>query len=54
MTGSSSTFDLILNNTAELAIPLTRRALARRFDDSEESAVNPLPYQATEEPAAPR
>lgn len=46
-----ATFDLILGNTAELAVPLTRRALARRFDDSE--GIEPLSYAAAEPEAEP-
>jgi hypothetical protein len=44
-----ATFDLILGNTAELAVPLTRRALARRSRDG--NAALPLPYRATEQAA---
>ena len=46
-----STFALVLGNTAELAIPLTRRALARRLSD-DEPKVSPLAY-GTIEPDAP-
>lgn len=39
------TFALVLGNSPELAIPLTRRALARRSQDiSEEPPVDPLAY----------
>jgi hypothetical protein len=48
-----SSFDLVLGNSAELAIPLTRRALARRSAEaeSEGSMIAPLPYSATEDSA---
>lgn len=42
------TFELVIGNSAELAIPLTRRALARR--SAEDDAVEPLAYL---DPAAP-
>ncbi len=37
------TFDLVIGNSADLAIPLTRRALARR--SAANSAIDPLPYR---------
>ena len=40
-----NTFDLVIGNTADLAIPLTRRALARR--SAEDKAMEPLPYRDT-------
>lgn len=43
-----ATFELVLGNSAELAIPLTRRALARRMSESREDAVAPLAYGATD------
>lgn len=46
-----ATFGLVLGNPAELAVPLTRRALARR--SLERDRVQPLPYQATEPDAEP-
>ena len=46
-----STFALVLGNTAELAIPLTRRALARRLGE-DEPRVSALAYDAVE-PDAP-
>jgi hypothetical protein len=42
-----TTFGLVLGNTAELAIPLTRRALARRLSD-DEGRVEALAYGAAE------
>ncbi len=36
------TFDLVIGNSADLAIPLTRRALARR--SAEDNSVDPLAY----------
>jgi hypothetical protein len=47
-----STFALVLGNTAELAIPLTRRALARRLSD-DEGRVEALAYGAAEPTARP-
>lgn len=44
------TFALVLSNPEELAIPLTRRALARRLNEDQSLAVAPLAYGATEEP----
>jgi hypothetical protein len=41
-----ATFGLVLGNTAELAVPLTRRALARR--SQERDRVEPLSYRATD------
>lgn len=41
-----ATFDLVLGNSAELAVPLTRRALARR--SKERDRVEPLSYSATD------
>ncbi len=38
-----NTFDLVIGNTADLAIPLTRRALARRSE--EDKAIEPLSYR---------
>jgi hypothetical protein len=47
------TFDLVLGNSADLAIPLTRRALARRLSADEQKAqVQPLAYGALDEPNA--
>ena len=46
-----STFDLVLSNPVELAVPLTRRALARRSVERE-AAVELMPYAATEPEAA--
>ncbi len=47
-----ATFDLVLGNPAELAVPLTRRALARRSIERN-GGVEPLPYrEATPEPDA--
>ncbi len=45
-----STFNLVINNARELAIPLTRRALARRSieDNKDQQAeVQPLPYSGS-------
>ena len=47
-----ATFDLVLGNSAELAVPLTRRALVRRSIERN-GDVAPLPYRATGEDAAP-
>ncbi len=38
-----STFDLVIGNSADLAIPLTRRALQRRSE--EDNSVDPLAYR---------
>jgi hypothetical protein len=43
-----STFQLVIGNSPELAIPLTRRALQRRSD---EIAIDPLAYGAGQAPA---
>jgi hypothetical protein len=44
----AATFDLVLNNSPELAVPLTRRALERRSRERE-AEVEPLPYRPTAE-----
>jgi len=46
-----NTFDLVIGNSADLAIPLTRRALARRSAE-DAMIIEPLPYRdaAAEEP----
>jgi hypothetical protein len=41
-----ATFDLVLSNSAELAVPLTRRALVRRSQEDER--IEALPYSATD------
>lgn len=47
------TFGLVLGNSADLAIPLTRRALARRLSADEQRArVQPLAYGELDEPNA--
>jgi hypothetical protein len=47
------TFDLVLGNSADLAIPLTRRALARRLSTDEQTAhMQPLAYGEFDEPNA--
>jgi hypothetical protein len=46
-----ATFGLVLGNPAELAVPLTRRALARR--SMERDRMQPLPYRATESEPEP-
>jgi hypothetical protein len=43
-----STFELVIGNSPDLAIPLTRRALQRRSD---ETAIDPLAYGAAPAPA---
>jgi hypothetical protein len=47
------TFALVLGNSADLAIPLTRRALARRLSaDERKSQMQPLAYGEFDEPNA--
>ncbi len=43
-----ATFDLVLSNRVELAVPLTRRALARRSAEND-STVEPLSYSPVED-----
>jgi hypothetical protein len=43
-----NTFALVIGNSADLAIPLTRRALARRFGKDQQEEVAPLAYSSLE------
>ncbi len=47
-----ATFDLVLSNRVELAVPLTRRALARRSAEND-STVEPLSYSSVEDTQQP-
>jgi hypothetical protein len=44
-----STFDLVIENSVELAVRLPRRALARRFGGEQPARVQPLAYDAIED-----